>query len=84
MKLKSRELILLLFIANCTLQIAVAQPTQEWVARYERPSGSSGIANQMALDKVGNCYVLGNKSSNGGEVILIKYNASGDTLWTRN
>lgn len=61
-----------------------AQPTQEWVARYERPSGSSGIANQMALDKVGNCYVLGNKSSNGGEVILIKYNASGDTLWTRN
>lgn len=84
MKQTKRKIVLLLFIVNCSLQIAVAQPTQEWVARYERPSGSSGIANQMALDKVGNCYVLGNKSSNGGEVILIKYSASGDTLWTRS
>ena len=60
-----------------------AQPTQEWVARYERPSGSSGIANQMALDKVGNCYVLGNTAANGGVMVLIKYNSSGDTAWTR-
>lgn len=86
MKQTKRKIILLLFIANCTLQIAVAQPTQEWVARYERPSGSSGIANQMALDKVGNCYVLGNAPVNGsyGGIILIKYNSSGDTLWTRS
>lgn len=83
MKQTKRNLILLLFIANCTLQIAVAQPTQEWVARYERPSGSSGIANQMALDKVGNCYVLGNTAANGGVMVLIKYNSAGDTAWTR-
>ena len=61
-----------------------SQPTQEWVARYERPSGSSGIANQMALDKVGNCYVLGNSAANGGVMVLIKYNSSGDTAWTRS
>ncbi|KXK53768.1 MAG: PKD repeat protein [Chlorobi bacterium OLB5] len=60
-----------------------AQPTQEWVARYERPSGSSGIANHMALDKVGNCYVLGNTAANGGVMVLIKYNTAGDTAWTR-
>jgi hypothetical protein len=53
------------------------------VARYERPSGSSGIANQMALDKVGNCYILGNSNIGSGVIVLIKYNASGDTLWTR-
>ncbi len=63
---------------------SAAQPTLEWAARYERLSGSSGIANQMALDKVGNCYVLGNSISNGGQAILIKYNTAGDTLWTRN
>ncbi|KXK56795.1 MAG: PKD repeat protein [Chlorobi bacterium OLB5] len=60
-----------------------AQPTQEWIARYERPAGSSGIANQMALDKVGNCYVLGNTAASGGVIVLIKYNSSGDTAWTR-
>ena len=62
-----------------------AQPTQEWVARYERPSGSSAIANQMALDKVGNCYVLGNRPVSGGigGILTIKYNSNGDTVWTR-
>lgn len=61
------------------------QPTQEWVARYQRPSGSSAIANQMALDKVGNCYVLGNRPVSGGigGILTIKYNSSGDTVWTR-
>lgn len=63
---------------------SAAQPVQKWVARYERPSGSSGIANQMALDKVGNCYIFGNNISNGGQAILVKYNSEGDTLWTRN
>ena len=85
MKQTKRKIILLLFIVNCSLQIAVAQPTQEWVARYERPSGSSGIANQMALDKVGNCYVLGNVPIQAGigGILTIKYNSNGDTLWTR-
>lgn len=80
---RTGKFFLLLIISHCSLQIAIAQPTQEWVARYERPSGSSGIANQMALDKVGNCYVLGNTAANGGVMVLIKYNSSGDTAWTR-
>jgi len=50
----------LLIITHSSLFIAYAQPTQEWVARYVRPSGSSAIANQMALDKLGNCYIFGN------------------------
>jgi hypothetical protein len=68
-----------------TFALSAQQPTQEWVARYERPSGSSGLANQMALDKIGNCYVFGNVpvSGNFGGMILIKYNQNGDTLWTR-
>jgi len=61
------------------------QPTQVWVARYQRPSGSSAIANQMALDKVGNCYVLGNVPLSGGigGILLIKYNSAGDTVYTK-
>ncbi len=61
------------------------QPTQVWVARYQRPSGSSAIANQMALDKVGNCYVLGNVPLSGGigGILLIKYNSAGDTVYIK-
>lgn len=83
MKQTTRKIILLLFIVNCSLQIAVAQPTQEWVARYESPTGSSAIPNKMCLDKVGNCYIFGEYFDITNNVILIKYNASGDTLWTR-
>jgi len=62
------------------------QPTLEWVARYLRPSGSSAIPNQMALDKVGNCYVFGNIPISGGVggFLTIKYNSNGDTVWTRS
>jgi Secretion system C-terminal sorting domain/Beta-propeller repeat len=70
-------------ISLLTFDLFSQQPTQEWVARYERPSGSSGIANFMALDKVGNCFVLGNLISNNTDVVLIKYNSAGDTSWTR-
>jgi len=77
--------ILYFFGFSCCFTIALKsqQPTQEWVARYERPSGSSGLANQMALDKVGNCYVFGEFFGLNNDVVLIKYNSAGDTLWTR-
>ncbi|KXK47307.1 MAG: PKD repeat protein [Chlorobi bacterium OLB5] len=80
---KTGKLIILLYIANCFLQIATAQPTQEWVARYESPTGSSAIPNKMTLDKIGNCYVFGEILDMNNDVILIKYNSAGDTIWTR-
>jgi hypothetical protein len=84
MKQTKRKILLLLFITHCSLQFTFAQPTQEWVAKYERPSGSGGTASQMALDKVGNCYVLGTSNVNLGIMVLIKYNCNGDTVWTRS
>lgn len=83
MKLNTRNIFLLLFIALCSLQIAKAQPTQEWVARYISPTGTSAIPNKMCLDKVGNCYIFGEYLDITNNVILIKYNSTGDTLWTR-
>jgi hypothetical protein len=70
---------------SCCFTIALKsqQPTQEWVARYESPTGISGISNKMALDKVGNCYVFGEILDINNDVILIKYNSEGDTVWTR-
>ena len=78
--------IILFLFAICSLQIAESQPMLEWAARYERPSGSNGLPNYLALDKVGNSYVLGSipVTGNYGGMVLIKYNSSGDTVFTRS
>ena len=61
------------------------QPTLEWAARYERPITSGILENFMALDKLGNVYVLGRIYSTAtlADMVLIKYNSAGDTVWTR-
>lgn len=86
MKESTRNVFLFLFFVVCSMQIVFAQPTMQWVSRYDRPLGSSNaFVNQMALDKVGNCYVLGNIpiQSGFGGILTIKYNSNGDTVWTR-
>jgi hypothetical protein len=74
---------LLIFILKFSGYLFSQQPTQEWVARYQSTTEISGIANKMTLDKVGNCYVLGEFLDINNDVVLIKYNLAGDTLWTR-
>jgi len=37
----------------------------------------------MALDKVGNCYISGNIYTGNSEMVLIKYDPNGDTIWTK-
>lgn len=81
MKLKTRKIILLLFIANCSLQIAVSQPTQEWVRRYGFNNFSNGISVKM--DTLGNIYVLMRVGTDttAEDFGLIKYDQFGNTIW---
>ncbi|MDD5528814.1 MAG: SBBP repeat-containing protein [bacterium] len=55
-----------------------------WVRRYGKPGYVDNEANAIAVDDSGNVYVGGmindTISSNFG---LIKYNSSGDTMWSR-
>jgi hypothetical protein len=88
---RNLRLFFLLFFSISILNSPIAnlfaqQPTQQWVSRYQRPTGSNiGSANTLALDKLGNCYVLGNTTLNDttSAFLTIKYNSTGDTLWTR-
>ncbi len=62
----------------------------QWVSNYGgnsnrddiNLSNAKGLA--VAADNSGNCYVTGLVSSdfNGNDIVVIKYNMLGDTLWT--
>jgi hypothetical protein len=56
-----------------------------WEKLYAEPGNSSQIPSDIKLDRQGNIYLaggywIGSQAVNG---ITIKYNTSGDTIWTR-
>ncbi len=58
----------------------------EWMARYNGPANGNDLASALVWDQRGALYVTG--YSWGGETsqldyLTIKYNADGETLWTR-
>ena len=79
-----RKLFFILFIFSPV--IAFTQPvTQEWVRRYSglQPNiGSSG--KSVKLDSCGNIYVLVRAASDStnGDYGVLKYNSSGNLLWS--
>jgi len=57
-----------------------------WVKSYNRVSGDTGGAGgkSIVIDKQHNIIVTGNQeTSNGSNVLTIKYNINGDSLWNR-
>lgn len=62
----------------------------QWVSNYcGDPSGDVNFAsakgNAVTSDNSGNCYVTGFsfENGNGNDIVTIKYNPDGDTLWAR-
>jgi uncharacterized delta-60 repeat protein len=57
---------------------------QAWAARYDGPDQGKDWGHDLALGSDGSVYVCGMSESAdfGHECILIKYSASGDTVWT--
>jgi uncharacterized delta-60 repeat protein len=74
-------------IAAATLAYAEAPPTMVWDATYD--SGNDDIAWDIAVDAEGSVYAAGTVDNRAiGNVVnldwlVIKYNADGDTAWTR-
>ena len=63
-----------------------SQPvTQQWASRYQRTANSPALKNYLALDKLGNSYVCGTvfNTVTRNDIVVIKYNSNGDTVWTR-
>jgi len=60
--------------------------TLDWVSSFDGTAGLDDIAKAVGADNNGNVYVAGHSDvAAGGSVFLtIKYDAAGDTLWTRS
>jgi hypothetical protein len=55
-----------------------------WVRRYNGLGNVRDDPAGLSVDRFGNVYVTGESGGNGtgGDYLTIKYNASGDSLWT--
>jgi uncharacterized delta-60 repeat protein len=61
------------------------QPTLEWEARYNGQANNSDYATAMCTDIFSNIYVTGRSAgaNNFNDIVTVKYNSSGDSLWTK-
>lgn len=62
-----------------------ANGNEIWVVRYNGTLDSTDTAVGIAVDDSGYIYVTGSSmlSGSGSDIVTIKYNAGGDTVWTR-
>jgi hypothetical protein len=66
---------------------ASGQVTEEWVAKYNGPGNGGDSAIAIAIDIHGNVYVSGSDNRTGAnpqgeDYLTIKYDSSGNQLWT--
>jgi uncharacterized delta-60 repeat protein len=56
-----------------------------WVRKYDSPEHAYDYLKALVVDNQDNIYVTGDIYKTGGnhDIITIKYNAYGDTVWTR-
>lgn len=57
-----------------------------WMSTYNGTGNNTDIANQLAVDDLGNTYVTGKSfggSSTDYDMVTIKYNSTGDSIWVK-
>lgn len=80
-----RTIILLITTINYSLLTinCSAQPTQEWVRRWDSQWHSGDAPSKMVLDRFGNIIVTGSigTTSQGNDIATVKYNSGGTQQW---
>lgn len=77
----NKILVLLFFLLSCKIS---AQVNFQWIKKFNT-GGTINEVTQITTDKSGNIYVClyTNKYSTGLDIVIIKYNTNGDSIWTR-
>ncbi len=80
--MKKTLTILLFFSLNIFIK---PQVNQKWASVFNGTGNGTDNASAMVIDNSGNIYVTGesNTSDGSNDLIIIKYNSDGDTLWVR-
>ncbi len=60
--------------------ITTAQPTEQWVNRYNSPGNLDDEGRYITVDNSGNVIVTG---SSGDNIVTVKYSPAGIELWVR-
>jgi hypothetical protein len=62
-----------------------ANGNEVWIARHNGVADSADGANDVVVDSSGNVYIAGSSwfPGSGNDIVTIKYDVSGDTIWTR-
>ena len=71
---------------NSDMQIVKYSPSGVllWSKTYNGTANAFDAANAMVIDNAGNIYVTGGANYSAGfDMVTIKYNPSGDTVWVR-
>jgi len=83
--MKQPNLIALLAVLGLSINLTIiAQPSLQWAKRFNGPVANDQ-GNTVAVDASGNVHVAGSSDGNNfmSDYLVIKYNSSGDTLWSR-
>ncbi len=72
----------IIFIALVSALPAVSYASEQWVARYHKPTESINKAKVIAVDVSGNTYVSGTSYGSSRDYETIKYDSQGNELWT--
>jgi hypothetical protein len=74
-------IILLITILCMIVPVFAVNVTEAWNASYDGGTGSSDIANDVAVDSSGNVYVTGYSNLGTNDYYTIKYDSSGNHVW---
>ncbi|MCY7361977.1 MAG: hypothetical protein LH629_07930, partial [Ignavibacteria bacterium] len=82
--MKKIIVILIFIITSLIISEVPAQVTQEWVATYGGVGTGYNTPRKSSVDKFGNYIVAGSsENSVDYDYIVLKYNTSGNLLWSR-
>ena len=84
--MKRCKLVFVIFCMCCMLHtILSAQVDTSWTRRWTSAGAAGDYVYGLAVDNNGNVYITGGSDYLGStsDLLTIKYNSAGDTVWTR-